>query len=249
MPVLSPLAAAAAVLAVLAVAPAALAAPASRTYDISVRGDQVTTWSYSGDTPGNCGGTQKGSGRQAFTFRSAPRRVVAVRGAARAWSIAATLPIQADGSRTGSFVTSPSRCQTEPVESPADDCGDAQWTFDGMLGYGLGAYAGRLTLSTSLGLREDGRALFVECPFFEGPSDNTYLAQEGDLGRGIGASADAVAGLRFGFQRLAQRRLAAGRTFEVPRETIEAYEYRDRWGHLSGRTVLRWTVTFRRPRH
>jgi hypothetical protein len=218
-------------------APAAIAAT-SRTYTVSVTGEQQTAWSYQGNTPGNCGGTQVGSGSQELSFRSAPKRIIAAAAGAHRWVVGDGVTLHVDGRRTGTFVQSADSCTDAPEPSPTDGCGERRYDLQADLGHGLDHPLERLNLSTT------GDDPFDDCPYFQGPDDASFLDQNGNRAKGILPSADGGAGLRFAAAALSSRTLARGRSFSVSRRIVKPYSFHGRFGSLTGHTTLRWTVTF-----
>lgn len=214
----------------------------SHRYAVSITGEQITDWSYSGRTPGSCGGTTSGSGRQELTLRSTPKLITAARaGLGRTWVLGDSLPIKAQGTRTGQSTQSPNSCGGDGYLAPGSTCGTASYTIDAALTHGLDHPAERLNPSSAAG---NLGGAWSDCPWFVGPTDSAYLDQNGAPNRGIGPSADAAAGLRFSFQRLASARLAAGRSFDVAKRTSKLYMSKDAYGGLQGHTELRWTIHF-----
>ncbi len=238
--------------AAVALAPAGSAQAASfYPYKISIKGEQTHAWTYTGTAANACGTPESGSGRQHFVFRGAPYKTIASRaGGTGHWGVNASWKLKAQGTRQATHTVFHSQstnrmCQDEDFVHATSDCGDASWTIDAAMQYGLQKPYGRMHVQ-SAGGGLGGGGPFENCPWFEGPDNSTYWDQ---LGRETGThSNDMQLGLRYAWQDVKPTAFQRGKSFTVSRRLVKPYEYKDQWGALDGHVEIRWTIHFQRTR-
>jgi hypothetical protein len=255
-------------LAVLAAAPAASALPSSQTYKVGFRGDQTTSWTYTG-TPlkggGGCSGGRNiefrppssGKGTHQVTFKvGKPVKTVAY-SAGNDAGFYARFNVKASSSISGQYAERWSQvqdCDGKPVKedvvADTSGCGDFTWKMTVDLKYNLNTQKGRFYA------RGQGIPLYnpasvfrwdQTCPFFHYPTGDFFQLEDdnGDSwdthGQGILYRYAAVKG-----KKLLRPR---GKTLIISRSASKSYSKKmappDDQDTLSGSTEMHWAASLK----
>jgi hypothetical protein len=234
----------------------AQASSSLHAYNVALKGEQTSEWTYTGNQNDACATPEDGKGRTQFVFRSKrPVKAYAGRaGAKGAWSFAASTDLKAEGSRSGEWNrwnsrTSGRLCGGADEHKPATGCGRQTWTIPAAINYGLSkATKTRMDVWGMYGRLAGDRQVFEDCPWFFGPSDSSYwddTPKDADAGQ---PSADMLAGLRYAFNHVSPKAWRTGKSFDVSKRFTKEYRSDDANGRLQGYTTVRWTVHLKKAK-
>ena len=213
---------------------------------MTLKGEQVSTWSYEGTNPGSCGEPRRGAGERRFEFRMPPTRIVAARAGGRGpWGFALAATATATGRTTGwltIFASQPKNavCTPHPDESlPAAGCGDGTWTIGINANYHMHHPANEIVVG---GYNLGGGP--AQCPFFTGPANGAW-ADQGATAKLPMPSRDLTGGLRASAANVGERPFSRRGGWSVSRRLVKLYADTDQWGRFKAETTIRWTLTAR----